>query len=133
MDSKSPKGYSHSKCAKWLVNGGYLPLTKWDDPPSMFTSTDFFSWNQTSGTSLITDDTVCKELSLAYPTGLENMLYGLCTSKTFFGKPSKLSTSFLLRTFLAIAITQRNHKNITEWSMFNSLVFFDYCIVGFFF
>ena len=33
--SKSPKwGYSPSKWPKWLVNRGYQPLTKWDDPPS---------------------------------------------------------------------------------------------------
>ena len=35
MVSKSPKrGYSPSKWPKWLINRGYSPLTKWDDPPS---------------------------------------------------------------------------------------------------
>ncbi len=35
MVSKSPKwGCSPSKWLKWLINGGYQPLTNWDDPPS---------------------------------------------------------------------------------------------------
>ena len=35
MVSKSPKkGCSPYKLAKWLINGGYEPLTNWDDPPS---------------------------------------------------------------------------------------------------
>ena len=35
MVSKSPKwGYSPYKWPKWLINGGYYLLTKWDDPPS---------------------------------------------------------------------------------------------------
>ena len=35
MVSKSPNwGYSPYKWPKWLINGGYYLLTKWDDPPS---------------------------------------------------------------------------------------------------
>ena len=35
MASKSPQwGCSPSKCPKWLINGGYKPLTSYDDPPS---------------------------------------------------------------------------------------------------
>ena len=35
MVNKSPKkGCSPSKWPKWLINGGYWLLTKWDDPPS---------------------------------------------------------------------------------------------------
>ena len=36
-DRKSPNWGCGTpyKCPKWLINGGYYLLTKWDDPPSI--------------------------------------------------------------------------------------------------